>query len=149
MLLPAMAEELVPSFIVAVAAAIFRDGKVLAMRRSPDKDAGPGLWETLSGRINEGEEPLAAAHREIFEETGLEVQVDPRPVTAYAANRLGRPMIVILYRGEHAGGEVRMSEEHDSHEWLTPEAFSTRTSLSTLADAVTQAAATPPYRSDD
>ena len=41
-----------PLFIVAVAAIVVRSGTVLAMRRAPHKDAGPGLWETLSGRVS-------------------------------------------------------------------------------------------------
>jgi len=58
--------------IVAVAALIYQQGRVLAMRRSPQRDAGPGLWETLSGRVLPGEEPLDAMRREILEEAGLQ-----------------------------------------------------------------------------
>ncbi len=44
-------------FIAAVVVALFRGGRVLAMRRAPDKDAGAGAWEALSGRVEPGEDP--------------------------------------------------------------------------------------------
>jgi len=121
--------------IVAVAALIFDGDRLLCMRRSPQKDAGAGTWETLSGRVELGEDPEAAVLREVEEETSLEIELDPRPVTAYAALRGKEPMTVILYRAKWKGKEVRRSEEHDEHAWLTPDEFAQRTSLEPLVDA--------------
>ena len=118
--------------IVAVAALITRENRVLCMRRSAHKDAGAGLWETLSGRVQPGEEPLAAVRREIEEECGLDVALDPRPVEAYAARRGTEPMVVILYRARYLQGEVRRSDEHDDHAWLTAEELAARTPLEPL-----------------
>ena len=125
--------------MVAVAALIYRDGRVLAMQRSTNKDAGAGLWETLSGRVERGEEPLDAVRREIAEECGLTVDVDPRPVDAYAARRRGQPMVVVLYRAHYVSGEVVRSEEHDDHAWLTPDEFDARTPLKRLVQTVRDA----------
>lgn len=129
------------TFVVAVAAVIFKGERVLAMRRAASKDAGAGLWETLSGRIEPGEEPLAALEREIDEECGLEVRIDPRPVDAYAARRGSAPMLVLVYRADWIAGEVRRSEEHDAHAWWTPEEFRRESTLERLADAIDRAAA--------
>lgn len=127
-------------FIVAVAALIYRQGRVLAMRRSPQRDAGPGLWETLSGRIMPGEEPLEAMRRELFEEAGLQdgvdLRLDPRPVEAYSTTRAGEPMVLIIYRAEYLSGEVTRSDEHDAHAWLTPAEFAACSSLHKLVTAV-------------
>ncbi len=123
-------------YVVAVAALIFKGGKVLAMRRAKSKDAGPGLWETLSGRVHPGEEPLEAVRREIKEECGLTVSLDPRPITAYSAKRNADDMILILYRADYLAGEVIMSHEHDAFAWLTPEAFAKTSTLSKLAEVV-------------
>jgi 8-oxo-dGTP pyrophosphatase MutT (NUDIX family) len=131
----------VPSQIVAVTAVVVRGETILAMRRAPDAEAGAGLWETVSGRVEPGEEPLDAVAREIGEETGLEVLIDPRPVDAYAAQRAGSPMTVIVFRADWVSGEVRRSAEHDDHVWLTPEQFAQRTTLHRLAHAVHRAAA--------
>ena len=126
-------------FVVAVAAVIVRGAEVLAMRRAPDKDAGPGLWETVSGRVEIDEDPLMAIAREIDEETGLEVRIDPRPIDAYAARRGDAPMVVVVYRAEHVAGEVVRSEEHDQHLWCTPAEFRKRSTLNRLADAIDRA----------
>jgi 8-oxo-dGTP diphosphatase len=123
-------------FVVAVAAIIFKEDRILAMKRSLSKDAGPGLWETLSGRVEEGEDPLDAVTREIEEECGLEVEVDPRPVKAYHAARNNDPMILILYRANYKSGSVRLSEEHDEYAWLTPDEFAGVSTLDRLVDVV-------------
>lgn len=102
---------------VAVTVLVFRDGRMLSMRRAATQAAGPGLWEGVSGRVKVGEDPADAARREIAEETGLKVRVHPRPVIAYAALRRGEPMTVIVFRADHLAGEVVLSEEHDAHRW--------------------------------
>ncbi len=117
--------------------------RVLAMRRAPDNLAGPGLWETLSGRVEHGEQPLAAIAREIAEESALEVEVEPRPFATYAAQRRGHPMIVILYRARYLAGEVQLSPEHDAYAWLTASEFRARSSLVPLVTVVEQALASP------
>lgn len=129
--------------MVAVAALIVRENRVLALRRAPQNRAGPGLWETVSGRVEQGEEPAAAIAREIVEESALEVQLEPRPWTAYAATRIDKPMVVILYRARYVAGEVKLSDEHDAFAWLTAQEFAARSSLRPLCDAVAGALADP------
>lgn len=130
-------------FVAAVAAIIFKGDKILAMKRSQKKSAGPGLWETLSGRIEWGEEPLTAVKREIQEECGLEVEVDPRPVEAYHAQRKGEPMVLIIYRARYLSGEVVISEEHDDFAWVTPRQFREMSCLQKLVDVVENIADMP------
>jgi ADP-ribose pyrophosphatase YjhB (NUDIX family) len=129
----------VGEFVVAVAAVIVKEDRVLAMRRAPDKDAGAGLWETLSGRVEIDEDPREAIAREILEESGLEVDLDERPIDCYAARRGDDPMIVIVYRATWRAGEVQRSPEHDAHAWWTPAEFRQRSMLPRLADAVDRA----------
>jgi 8-oxo-dGTP diphosphatase len=129
-------------YVVAVAVVIRREGRVLAMRRAMTKDAGPGLWETLSGRVDAGETPLQAAAREVREECGLDVRFDPRPVTAYPATRLSLPMMIIIYAADYVGGEVRLSHEHDRYAWLTPDELTEVCTLGPLVAAVRSAMAT-------
>lgn len=102
---------------VAVTVLVFRGDRMLSMKRAATQDAGSGLWEGVSGRVRAGEDPVAAAHREVIEETGLRVKIQARPVTAYAALRGGEPMTVIVFAAEHQGGEVAISEEHEACRW--------------------------------
>lgn len=129
--------------VVAAAALVLRrfdqELRVLALRRAPDNRAGPGLWETVSGRVEHGESPRAAAEREIVEESGLVVDVESRPFASYAAQRRGLPMIVIAYRARHLSGEVTLSSEHDAAEWLSAAAFRARSTLLPLVTVVEQA----------
>lgn len=129
------------TFVAAVAAVIVKGSRVLAMRRAAHKDAGAGLWETVSGRVEVDEAPLDAVAREVQEETGLEVTIDPRPIDAYTARRGERPMIVVVYRARWVAGEVRRSDEHDDHAWLTAEELRARSTLARLVDAVDVAVA--------
>jgi 8-oxo-dGTP diphosphatase len=109
---------------VAVTVLVFRGHRMLSMKRAATQDAGPGLWEGVSGRVQAGEDPIVAARREVTEETGLRVKIQARPVTAYAALRRGEPMTVIVFAAEHQAGEVALSEEHDAYRWCALEELS-------------------------
>ena len=54
---------------------INRDGLVWAGRRIPEEnseyDGSPQLWQMPQGGIDKGEEPIEAAWRELYEETGI------------------------------------------------------------------------------
>lgn len=43
-------------------------GKVLQLRRNDP----PDFWQSVTGSLEEGEAPAAAAHRELLEETGID-----------------------------------------------------------------------------
>ncbi|MFQ5668904.1 MAG: (deoxy)nucleoside triphosphate pyrophosphohydrolase [Acidobacteriota bacterium] len=51
-------------------AVVLRRGKVLVARRRQDAHLG-GLWEFPGGKVRAGETALAAARREMEEETGM------------------------------------------------------------------------------
>ena len=120
---------------VAVTVLVFRDQQMLSMRRAATEEAGPGLWEGVSGRVRAGEDPAAAAEREVAEETGLRVAIDPRPIVTYAALRRGEPMTVIVYRATHERGEVILSDEHDDFRWCDEPELSELAVPVQLADA--------------
>jgi 8-oxo-dGTP diphosphatase len=57
---------------VVVGAAIVRDGRVLACRRTAPP-AAAGRWELPGGKVEPGESPESALVREVREELGLEI----------------------------------------------------------------------------
>ena len=106
-------------FIVAVAFLVERDGRLLMIRRSADRDHAPGEWECGSGRLEAGEEPEAAVVREAREETGLEVEViGPVGAFHYYRGPEREEAVCIAYHCRAIGGEVRLSNEHDAAEWV-------------------------------
>lgn len=59
-----------PLPLTGVTAVVFRDEKVLLGKRSDN-----GAWQCVSGIVDPGEEPAAAAVRECLEEAGVVVRV--------------------------------------------------------------------------
>lgn len=80
-----------------------------------------GIWHTVAGRIEPGETAVAAALRELEEETGL------RPLELYCLDRIGSFYIAsqdtlwhcpLFCAMADAGATVRLNEEHDAHRWV-------------------------------
>jgi len=96
-----------------VGAAIIRDGRVLAARRTAPASAA-GRWEFPGGKVEPGESDADSLVREIDEELGVEITVDgwlagQQPVgEAY----LLRVALATLVRGEPT------PTEHDRVRWL-------------------------------
>lgn len=133
--------------VAAVAVLVLHAGRVLALRRAAGAEAAPGVWEALSGRIEPGEAPRDAARREVREESGLDVAVEVRPWTAYAASRAGEPMVVVVYRATPHDPDpaVVLSAEHEAYAWLDADAFAAYSPIAPLAAAVRTALdAAPP-----
>jgi ADP-ribose pyrophosphatase YjhB (NUDIX family) len=108
---------------LAVSAVIFRDGKVLLVRRadSPAK----GFYSLPGGRVEFGEELHEALHREVREETGLKIEIVSlagwREVLPTAAG--GGHYVIMSFAARWAGCEVVLNEEHDDFKWLKPDEF--------------------------
>jgi 8-oxo-dGTP diphosphatase len=87
-----------PLVLVAAAALVDADGRVLIARRPQHKEMG-GLWEFPGGKVGEGERPEIALIRELKEELGIDVtEACLAPLTftshAYASFHLLMPLYV-------------------------------------------------------
>lgn len=81
-----------------------------------------GPWELPGGRIGVGEPVEAGLRREVYEETGLLVDVE-RPVhTAAWKNESGQGRFVVVYRCRTDEREIELSSEHVHWRWIPPEA---------------------------
>ncbi|MGY2702126.1 (deoxy)nucleoside triphosphate pyrophosphohydrolase [Nocardioides sp. HB32] len=113
--------------VVVVGAAIVRDGRVLAARRSAPP-ALAGRWELPGGKVEAGETPEAALVREIAEELGCTIAVRawlPGAV-AIGERHLLRVAVADLVAGEphpHEHDEVRWlaAGQLDDVDWLEPD----------------------------
>jgi len=113
-------------FLVCVVYAIERDGTLLLLKRSREKDHAPGEWETGSGGILPGESPQAAVIREAKEETGLDVDiVDIHDAFHFYRGPDRRETIGITFHCRATGGVLTLSEEHDEALWVPLETIAT------------------------
>jgi 8-oxo-dGTP pyrophosphatase MutT (NUDIX family) len=97
--------------------------EVLLLRRSADRIL-PGLWQGVSGRLEDGERVVAGALRELHEETGLapaaiEALYDLDFVNQFhfaPADAILTAAVFAVRLG--AETQVTLSHEHDAMRWL-------------------------------
>ncbi|HEY1316467.1 MAG TPA: NUDIX domain-containing protein [Gaiella sp.] len=104
----------------------------LVLLRSAEK---LGYWHLVAGGVEWGEEPAAAAARELEEETGLvadprplgdslsyDLAGDPEPVRARFPAGTERITVWPFVAGAPAGWEPALDEEHVAARWLERDA---------------------------
>ena len=108
---------------LAVSAAIFRDGKVLLVRRA--KSPASGFYSLPGGRVEFGETLHTALHREVDEETALKIEIAGlagwREVVPGAGG--GGHYLIMSFAARWSSGEPVLNDEHDDFRWLAPEAL--------------------------
>ena len=108
---------------LAVSAAIFRDGKVLLVRRA--RSPAKGFYSLPGGRVEFGESLHQALAREIDEETGLRIEIaglagwrEVLPATSGAGHYL-----IMSFAARWVAREPVLNEELDDYRWLAPDAL--------------------------
>ena len=106
---------------LAVSAAIFRDGKVLLVRRA--RSPAKGFYSLPGGRVEFGESLHAALTREVDEETGLTIEIIGlagwREVLP-AAGGSGH-YLIMSFAARWVAREPVLNDELDDFRWLRPE----------------------------
>lgn len=103
---------------LAVSAAIFRDGKVLLVRRA--RAPGKGLWSLPGGRVEFGEDLQAALRREVMEETAVTVDIVALAGWREVLPRMphGGHYVILSFAARWIAGEPRLNDELDDFRWL-------------------------------
>jgi ADP-ribose pyrophosphatase YjhB (NUDIX family) len=106
---------------LAVSAAIFRDGKVLLVRRA--RPPSKGLHSLPGGRVEFGETMAHALHREVEEEAGLRIEiVGPAGWREVIPAESGDGHFVVMaFAARWVGGEPVLSDELDGFSWAAPD----------------------------
>jgi len=108
---------------LAVSAAIFRDDRILLVRRA--KSPARGLYSLPGGRVEFGETLHTALHREVDEETGLKIDIAGlagwREVVPGMGG--GGHYLIMSFAARWIAGEPMLNDEHDDFRWLAPEAL--------------------------
>lgn len=107
---------------LAVSAVIFRDDRVLLVRRA--RSPGKGFYSLPGGRVEFGESLHTALHREVDEETGLRIDIlglaGWREVLPGAG---GGHYLIMSFAARWAALEPVLNDEHDDFKWLAPDAI--------------------------
>jgi 8-oxo-dGTP diphosphatase len=108
---------------IAVSAAIFRDGKILLVRRA--RSPAKGFYSLPGGRVEFGETLHAALHREVDEETALKIGIVDlagwREVVPGPAG--GGHYLIMSFAARWVAKEVILNDELDDFKWLPPDAL--------------------------
>jgi 8-oxo-dGTP diphosphatase len=128
---------------LAVSAAIFRDGKVLVVRRA--RKPALNLYTVPGGVVEAGETLAEAAAREVREETALEIEVltlagHREAVMRDAQGRVERHFVIMCFAARWISGEPVLNEELDDARWLAPPEIAGLRTTDGLAEIVASAA---------
>lgn len=94
-------------------------GVVLAARRT-GPPALAGQWEFPGGKVEPGEDPMAALHREIAEELGVVLELGEELVAdGGGAWPLTESLEMRTWWAVLASGEIASSTDHDQLRWVT------------------------------
>jgi 8-oxo-dGTP diphosphatase len=108
-----------PLVLVAAAALIDVDGRVLIARR-PTGKAMAGLWEFPGGKVNPGETPEAALIRELDEELGLDTRASCLAPIAFASHGYDDFHLLMPLFACRVWQGTPTAKEHDALSWVRP-----------------------------
>jgi ADP-ribose pyrophosphatase YjhB (NUDIX family) len=124
---------------LAVSGAIFRDDKVLLVRRA--RSPAKGFYSLPGGRVEFGESLHAALHREVDEETGLRIEIaglagwrEVLPATGGGGHYL-----IMSFAARWSAREVVLNDEHDDFRWLPSDRLSELKLTGGLQDVIAAA----------
>jgi 8-oxo-dGTP diphosphatase len=108
---------------LAVSAAIFRDDRILLVRRA--RSPAKGFYSLPGGRVEFGESLHAALHREVDEETALKIDIVGlagwREVLPGAAG--SGHYLIMSFAARWCSGEPLLNNELDDFRWMAPDAL--------------------------
>ncbi len=111
-------------FHAGIAALIYtpKTNQYLLLRRSEQKDYARGVWECVTGRVDQGEGFEEALRREVGEELGVEVQVQHILGTTHFFRGSADPeheLVGVIYLCSlQETADIRISAEHSEYRWL-------------------------------
>lgn len=116
------AADLTRVVAVALTDDLDRPRRVLAARRTAPVQLA-GQWEFPGGKVEPGESPTEAVHREIREELGISISLGDPIIGPDGAWWPLRPGWVMALWWAVADAEPQLMADHDELRWLAPDAL--------------------------
>jgi len=110
--------------IACVAAVVFKEGKILLVKRS--NEPNKGKWSIPGGGIELGETIYEAARREVLEECSIEIEIEKVLDTADNIirdedGRIRYHYAIIDLLARYVGGEIKAQSDAEECGWFTLE----------------------------
>lgn len=114
---------------------------IRSSRKYPDR---PEFWDFPKGRLDQGEDGISAARREVREEVGIDdfdLVPDFKETVHYFTRREGKsiPKFVAMFLAETKSDHVTLSWEHDIFEWLAYQEARERVTIPGMKQALDRA----------
>ncbi len=116
---------MVGRFLAGIGAVVWAPSRAqyLLVKRAPQKDFAPGVWECVTGRVDQGESFESALRREVREELGVMVDADFIVGTTHFYRGSAVPeneLLGVVYHCSLATpADVKLSAEHSELRWAT------------------------------
>jgi 8-oxo-dGTP diphosphatase len=128
--------------VLAVSAAILRDGHVLIVRRA--RPPARGVYTLPGGAVEAGETLIEALVREVQEETGM--IIEPIALAGYREaivrdddRRVARHYVILCFAARWVSGEPVLGDEIAEARWLRPSELASLNTTEGLAEIVAAA----------
>ena len=114
---------------IATKAFVLYQGKVLILKEAGSYTDGTntGKYDLPGGRLKPGEQFNEALKREVFEETGLDIEIGS-PISVGEWRPVVRDeqwqVVGIFFKCISDTDVVKLSEDHDSFLWIDPKDYS-------------------------
>lgn len=99
------------------------EDEYLLLKRSEQKDFAAGMWECVTGRVDQGESFSDAAKREVFEELNVGVELLQILGTTHFYRGPKRPdyeLVGVVYLGAiEPNSQLSISAEHSEYRWVS------------------------------
>ncbi len=97
---------------------LFKNGRVLILKRREDEDISPGKWDSIGGHLHLNESGEECMLREAKEETGLDVEI-VQAGKSFEIFVKDRRFIVLPYLLSAKSDAVKITE-HVDFKWVSP-----------------------------
>ncbi len=108
--------------MVAVSAIIFKEERILMIKRS--KEPGKGKWSIPGGRLELGETLYEAARREVHEECSIRIEIEcvfhtTDRIIRDEEDRVKYHFILVDVLAKYSSGETRAQSDTEECRWVT------------------------------